>query len=96
MNGLAREAMNGGPLTRFPTGSIIVREKLNKADDEQPQLLTVMIKRRRGFNSKANNWEFLAIDGTMTKIIDRQKDGSCLACHVSQEQHDFVYPTPLN
>jgi hypothetical protein len=96
MNGLAREAMNGGPLTRFPAGSIIVREKLNRATDAQPQLLTVMIKRGRGFNPKANNWEFLAIDGTMTKVVERQKKGSCLDCHVSQEQHDFVYPTPLN
>ena len=95
-NGPAREASNAEPVILFPRGSIIVREKLAKADDAQPQLLTVMIKRARGFNPKANDWEFLTIDGGMNKILKRQKKGSCLDCHASQQQRDFVYPTPLN
>ena len=77
---------------QFPRGSIIVREKLTKADDAQPQLLTVMIKRARGFNPKANDWEFLAVDGAMTKILERQKKGSCLDCHASEKARDVVYP----
>ena len=95
VNSLAREAVSAEPAIQFPRGSIIVREKLAKADDAQPQLLTVMIKRPRGFNPKANDWEFLAIDGGMTKILERQKKGNCLQCHASQKQRDFVYPTPL-
>jgi hypothetical protein len=79
---------------RFPIGSIIVREKLVKVDDEKPELLTAMIKRARGFNPKANDWEFLVIDGTMTEIIERQKQGSCLNCHASQKKRDFVFPVP--
>jgi hypothetical protein len=51
-----------------------------------------MIKRARGFNSAANDWEFLAVDGALTKIQERQKKGSCLNCHVSQKARDFVYP----
>lgn len=96
VNSLAREALNTGPLPRFPVGSIIVREKLAKADDAQPQLVTVMIKRAPGFNRKANNWEFLAIDGALNKVLERQKKGSCLDCHASQAQRDFVYAVPLN
>ena len=95
-NGLAREAMASEPPIRFPRGSIIVREKLAKADDTKPQLLTVMIKRAHGFNTAANDWEFLAIDGAMTKIQERQKKGSCRDCHASQESRDFVYPPPVN
>ena len=95
MNNIAREALTTEPRLPFPVGSIIVREKLTKADDAQPQLVTVMIKRGRGFNTKANNWEFLAIDGTMNKILLRQKKGSCLDCHSSQEHRDFVYPAPV-
>lgn len=79
---------------RFPIGSIIVREKLAKADDAQPQLLTAMIKRARGFNPKANDWEFLIIDGTISKILEQQKQGSCLKCHASQKKRDFVFPVP--
>lgn len=93
-NGLANDVLNAKDRMRFPPGSIIVREKLAKVDDEKPELLTAMIKRARGFNPKANDWEFLVIDGTMTKIIDRQKQGSCLNCHASQKKRDFVFPVP--
>ncbi len=95
INDLAREAVNAEPAIQFPRGSIIVREKLANADDAKPLLLTVMIKRVRGFNPKANDWEFLAIDGAMNKILERQKKGSCLDCHSSQEHRDFVYPAPV-
>ena len=94
VNSLARSALNAEPPVNFARGSIIVRERLAAADDFQPQLLTVMIKRARGFNPRANDWEFLVIDGTMSKILERQKKGSCLDCHASQQQRDFVYPAP--
>lgn len=94
VNNLARYAIRAEAPVQFPRGSIIVREKLGKADDAQPQLLTVMIKRARGFNPKGNDWEFLAVDGDMTKILERQKKGSCLDCHASQRQRDFVYAPP--
>ena len=94
VNSLAREAVVAEPRIQFPRGSIIVREKLAQADDTQPQHLTVMIKRARGFNPAANDWEFLAVDGALTKIQERQKKGSCLDCHASQKARDFVYPAP--
>ncbi len=65
-----------------------------RADDAEPELLSVMIKRERGFNPNANDWEFLVTDGKLTKIRERQKKGSCLNCHASQKSHDFVYPAP--
>ena len=95
-NPLAHEAASAEPPIRYPLGSILVREKLAKADDAQPQLLVVMIKRARGFNPAANDWEFLTVNGTITKIKERQKRGSCLNCHASQKERDFVYPVPLN
>jgi hypothetical protein len=91
VNSLAREFVNAGPFFQFPQGAIIVREKLAKVDDARPQLLTVMIKRVRGFNPTANDWEFLMLDGATNKILERQKEGSCLDCHKSQKQRDFVY-----
>jgi cytochrome P460 len=90
-NDLARQAMTANQSTQFPRGSIIVREKLADATATQPLLLTVMIKRASGFNPKANDWEFLAIDGAMTRVEERQKEGACLNCHKSQAKRDFVY-----
>jgi hypothetical protein len=71
-NSLAREALTASPAIPFPRGSIIVREKLLQADDKKPELLSVMVKRAKGFNPNANDWEFLVVDGTMTKIQERQ------------------------
>jgi hypothetical protein len=92
VNSIARETMSAGPPGEFPRGSIIVREKLATTDNTKPQLLAAMIKRARGFNPAANDWEFLVIDGAMTKVRMRQKKGACLNCHVSQKARDYVYP----
>ncbi|HSS19073.1 MAG TPA: cytochrome P460 family protein [Pyrinomonadaceae bacterium] len=91
-NGPAGDAILANPLTIFPINSIIVREKRATPADEQPQHLTVMIKRERGFNPKANDWEFLSVNATGTKVLQRQKNGSCVKCHATQAATDFVYP----
>ena len=86
--------MRADPPIQFSHGSIIVRERRATAEATQPQHLMVMIKRAPGFNPEANDWEFLSLDGAMTKIEERQKKGSCLDCHASQASRDFVYPAP--
>ena len=91
-NELARAAFAGD--MKFPEGSIIVREKLSKPDDATPELLAVMVKRAQGFNPKGGDWEFLTVDGALTKVSGRQKKGSCLDCHTSQRERDFVFPVP--
>ena len=96
VNDAAREAMQSKRAAKFPIGSIIVREKLSKADDAKPQLLAVMIKRASGFNTHADDWEFLTVDGALTKVRERQKTGSCLKCHASQRDEDFVFPPTLS
>jgi len=79
---------------KFPVGSIIIREKLSAPDDARPALLAVMFKRAPGFNPAGGDWEFLTVDGAVTKIQERQKHGSCLQCHASQRDADFVFPVP--
>jgi hypothetical protein len=94
-NALAREGFaKDGPNTKFPVGSVIVREKLSRETDVLPQLVAVMIKRAPGFNPKGGDWEFFIADGNLTKVRERQKTGSCLKCHSSQADSDFVYPPP--
>lgn len=80
---------------QFPVGSIIIREKLAQADDTAPQLLVALVKRERGFNPKAKDWEFLMFDGSATTIRQREKTGSCQECHVLQKDNDLVFRSYL-
>lgn len=80
----------------FPAGSILVREKLLTPAAASPDVLVVMIKREKGFNPKANDWEFLTVSGDMKTITKREKEGKCRQCHASEAKNDFVfhYPAP--
>jgi hypothetical protein len=93
-NDPAREALANEGRTKFPVGSIIVREKLASAEATQPELVAVMLKRTPGFNPEGGDWEFLTADGMLTKVGARQRKGSCLECHSSQVERDFVFPLP--
>jgi hypothetical protein len=80
---------------KFPVGSMIVREKLLNAEDTKPELVTVMVKREKGFSKKTGDWEYLIVEGDLGKIKQREKTGSCSKCHSSAEQTDFVFKTYL-
>jgi hypothetical protein len=92
----ARRVMSGKDPSRFPAGSILVREKLLTPTATSPTVLVVMIKREKGFNPKANDWDFLTVSGDLKKIEKREKEGKCQACHASEAKNDFVfhYPAP--
>jgi hypothetical protein len=60
-----------------------------------PKLLAVMVKRERGFNPKANDWEFLTVRGDAKTIVKRVKTSECQQCHSSQAKKDFVFRTYL-
>jgi len=80
---------------RFPEGSMIVREKLLNAGDTAPELVTVMVKREKGFSPKTGDWEYLVVEGGLSKIKKREKTGSCSQCHANAESTDFVFKTYL-
>ena len=71
-----------------------MREKL-ETEAGSPELLTAMIKRSKGFNPAANDWEFLVISGDAYKNRKREKTGSCLSCHQSVSAKDFVFDSYL-
>jgi len=66
-NDIAFKSIGSGA-SKFPEGSILVREKLAKVGDIEPLLLAVMIKNKAGFNPDAGDWEFLLADGSLKKI----------------------------
>ncbi|MBS1793526.1 MAG: cytochrome P460 family protein [Acidobacteria bacterium] len=75
---------------QFPAGTVIVKEKLPAADSTTPELLTVMIKRDKGFNPEVGDWEFMTVDGTGTKITARGQLENCRECHLDYSKTDFV------
>jgi len=90
MNDLARGAAFQAGTISYPKGAVIVRERLKTADSPAAELLAVMIKREKGFNRAANDWEFLLVNGEVTRIKKRQKTGDCQRCHASRSPNDFV------
>ncbi len=72
-----------------------MREKLLTPEASNPEVLVVMIKRERGFNRKANDWEFLTVSGDLKRIEAREKKGKCQKCHASQAWSDYAWRYPV-
>jgi hypothetical protein len=94
VNNIGHESMTAAKPEKFPVGSVIVREKFTHQEDTKPELLAVMVKRGNGFNRKGGDWEYLIVEGGLTKIRQRQTKGNCSSCHAQQKDRDFVFPLP--
>ena len=94
LNDIARSTLPQIKPLRYLEGAVIVREKL-ETEDGSPELLTAMIKRKKGFNPAADDWEFLVLSGDGTKIKKRDKSGDCQRCHASVRAKDFVFDNYL-
>ncbi len=75
----------------FPVGSIIVREKRAKPDDETPQIVIAMVKREKGFSKKSGDWEFFVFNGADLTLQKRETKGNCASCHTKVEKNDWVF-----
>ncbi|HEX8773358.1 MAG TPA: cytochrome P460 family protein [Pyrinomonadaceae bacterium] len=95
VNDLGRAAMLNEKNPKFPAGSIIVKEKLADRESSAPELLTVMIKREKGFNRASGDWEYMVLDGAGTKIEGRGQLQNCQACHLANPKTDYVFRTYL-
>jgi hypothetical protein len=95
VNEIGRRAMMSEIKPAFPEGSIIVKEKLLAADSTSPELLTVMVKREKGFNHESGDWEYMVVDGERTKIEGRGKLANCQSCHALQSETDYVFRSYL-
>lgn len=79
-----------GDTFRFPTGSIIVREKIVTKDKPTVQSLAVMIKGESSFNPQSNGWQFFYLD-PKTLAITKNDQAMCLSCHDRKKETDFVF-----
>jgi hypothetical protein len=96
VNEVGREAMLTQKVPTFPEGTIIVKEKLSTKDSKTPELLTVMFKRSKGFNSATGDWEYAVLDGSGTKVEGRGKLENCQACHIANQRTDYIFRTYLS
>jgi hypothetical protein len=95
VNDLGRKAMLEMKNPTFPQGSVIVKEKLTNQSISEPELLTVMIKREKGFNPETGDWEYMVTDGAGTTVQARGKLANCQACHLSRPNTDYIFRTYL-
>ena len=86
------------PKPAFPVGTILLKQKFSAANAQEPELYTGMLKQEKGFNPDCGDWEFFTLNGTGTAVTARGKIESCMECHKSYPQSDFVtrdYPIKL-
>lgn len=95
VNETGRRAMTQQLAPAFPTGSMIVKEKLSAKESHTPELLTAMIKREKGYNPQSGDWEYLVLDGAASQIVRRGKLADCTGCHQAYEKTDYVTRTYL-
>jgi Cytochrome P460 len=96
VNDVGREAMVTQKNPTFPVGTVIVKEKLPSKESQTPELLTVMIKQKEGFNEASGDWEYAVMDGTGTRLEGRGDLQNCQSCHVAKQGSDYVFRTYLS
>ena len=109
VNKIGRDAMFATGQPRFPEGSVIVKEKIEKPlspegynigppkslEGLKPSLYTLMIKREPGYNPAVGDWEFAVASGKEGRIEAGGKLESCQACHLEKRDQDFVFRSYL-
>jgi hypothetical protein len=96
VNDIGRKAMLEQLNPKFPVGSVIVKEKLPDKVSETPELMTVMIKRGKGFNPGSGDWEYMVVDGSGTKVLAQGRLENCEACHTGKPGADYVFRSYLS
>lgn len=90
VNPIGKTEMMTKKFPKFPSGTIIVKEKLSTFDSTSPELLTVMIKREKSFNPENGDWEYMTVNGQLTEVTTKGKLEKCQACHVLEQSKDYV------
>jgi Cytochrome P460 len=94
VNNIGTEAMMSARSMLFPTGSVIVKKKIDLQSTKDAALLyTVMIKKELAFNPNAGGWEFAVVSGNPPQLQSRGDLASCMECHLQQKQNDYVFRT---
>ncbi|HEX8552886.1 MAG TPA: cytochrome P460 family protein [Abditibacteriaceae bacterium] len=91
VNEAGREPLLHQKTPVFPRGAVIVKEKLAEKTSVKPELLTVMIKRDKGFDAKNGDWEYYVMNGDATEVHQGGKLQNCQSCHIPQKENGYVF-----
>jgi hypothetical protein len=90
VNSVGMQRLVGVANGEFPVGTIIVKEKHDGNDSSTSELLTVMVKREKGFAPEIGDWEFLVLDG-FAKAVQKSTAETCISCHTGKKANDYVF-----
>ena len=91
-NASAASAMEKPDLTKFPVGSIIVKEKLLGPEASSTEAVAFMIKHEKGKFTASGGWEFLYYPTAPSAKKADEYDG-CVTCHRVGGKRDYVFAT---
>ena len=76
--------------SRFPVGTVILKQKFPTVDAKDADFYTGMLKREEGFNPACGDWEFFTMAGDRRAVTARGRIESCIDCHRQFAKSDFV------
>jgi cytochrome P460 len=80
----------------MPVGTTIVKEKHNDlVANGPPAEFGAMIKREPGYDPAHGDWEYLYVTSTPEKQVTRGRLQSCIDCHKSMKEKDYLYRSYL-
>lgn len=102
VNSAGAPAMTNAKAVTFPVGTIIVKEKFALGPskkpwnehklpvDAKPQMLTVMTKQAKGFDTPNGDWSYQVFSGDMRKETSAGLE-YCAKCHTHAASRDYVF-----
>ena len=76
--------------SRFPVGTVVLKQKFPTVNHEEADFYTGMLKREAGFNPACGDWEFFTMSGDRRAVTARGRIESCIDCHRQYAKTDFV------
>jgi Cytochrome P460 len=74
----------------YPPGTVILKQKLSDAAGKNAQSFTGMVKREKGYDPGAGDWEFFVMNSEATVVRPPLNVQSCVDCHAPYRATDFV------
>jgi hypothetical protein len=90
VNAPGRKAILAGAAPKYPAGTVIVKEKLTERDSRTPDLMTVMIKRKKGALPATGDWEYRVLLPSGAPDPAAKLD-RCSSCHLKAREQDYVF-----
>ena len=76
--------------SRFPVGTVILKQKFPTVNAKDADFYTGMLKREEGFNPACGDWEFFTMTGDRRAVTARGRIESCIDCHRQYAKTDFI------